>query len=158
MIRVELPYHLRTLARVQGREVLVEVPPPVTIGGVLDAVEARYPVLRGTIREHGTLRRRPFLRYYIGQEDWSHLPAETELPMEVTAGKEPFVIVGAIAGGRSSGIGNVDNGGETLNTILPLTCLRTNTNAKSVVTGLKCSNPSRRPRSARAPSRNAGDV
>lgn len=158
MIRVELPFHLRRLACVEGREVLIDVPPPMTIGGVLDAVEARYPVLRGTIREHDTLRRRPFLRYYVGREDWSHMPAETELPVEVQSGKEPLVIVGAIAGGRSDGIGNVDIGGETLNTIPRLTCLRTNTNAKSAVTGLKCSNPSRRLRNARAPSQNAADV
>jgi len=98
MIRVELPFHLRTLARVE-REVIVEVAPPVTVGAVLDAVEARYPVLRGTIRDHDTLKHRPFLRFYVCEEDWSNLPPDTQLPAEVVSGKEPFAIIGAIAGG-----------------------------------------------------------
>jgi len=98
-IRVEIPFHLRTLTRIEGREVTVEVAPPVTIGSVLDAVETKYPVLRGTIRDHGTLKRRPFLRFYICEEDWSNLPADTPLPEEIVTGKEPFAIIGAIAGG-----------------------------------------------------------
>jgi molybdopterin synthase sulfur carrier subunit len=98
MIRVELPFHLRTLAHVE-REVTVEVAPPVTIGSVLDAVEAKYPVLRGTIRDHGTLKRRPFLRFYACEEDFSNVPPETPLPDDIVSGKEPFSIIGAIAGG-----------------------------------------------------------
>jgi hypothetical protein len=98
MIRVELPFHLRTLARVE-REVTVNVAPPVTVGAVLDAVEARYPVLRGTIRDHGTLKRRPFLRFYACEEDFSNVPTDTPLPEEIVSGKEPFSIIGAIAGG-----------------------------------------------------------
>ena len=98
MIRVVLPYHLRNLARVTG-EVQLALTPPVTIGAILDAIEATYPVLRGMIREHGTLKRRPFIRYFACKEDWSHEPPETELPDAVTAGEEPFMIVGAMAGG-----------------------------------------------------------
>jgi sulfur-carrier protein len=98
-IRVEIPFHLRTLTKITGREIAVEVAPPVTIGLVLDAVEAKYPVLRGTIREHVTQKRRPFLRFYVCEEDWSDLPADTLLPEEVLSGKEPFAIIGAIAGG-----------------------------------------------------------
>jgi hypothetical protein len=98
MIRVLLPLHLRTLARVEG-EVQLEVGRPVTIRSVLDALEARYPVLRGTIRDHGTLRRRPFVRFFACQEDLSLEPPEAGLPDEVVAGVEPFLIVGAIAGG-----------------------------------------------------------
>ena len=98
MIRVMLPYHLRNLARVEG-EVQLEVAGPVTLGSVLDALESRYPVLRGTVRDHGTLRRRPFVRFFACKEDLSHEPPETGLPEEVVAGKEPFLIVGAIAGG-----------------------------------------------------------
>ena len=98
-IRVEIPFHLRTLTRIEGREVRVEVAPPVTIGSVLDAVEAKHPVLRGTIRDHGTLRRRPFLRFYVLEEDWSNLPGDTLLPARVVDGQEPFAIIGAIAGG-----------------------------------------------------------
>lgn len=99
MIRVEIPFHLRTLTQIPGREVTVEVAPPATIGSVLDAVEAKYPVLRGTIRDHGTLKRRPFLRYYVCEEDWSNRPADTPLPEAVGSGQEPFAIVGSIAGG-----------------------------------------------------------
>lgn len=100
MIRVALPYHLRNLAHIDGDEVLLHPDgAPVTIGAVLDALEARYPVLRGTIRDHGTLERRPFLRYFCCQQDLSHEPHDTRLPDEVARGEEPFLIVGAIAGG-----------------------------------------------------------
>jgi molybdopterin synthase sulfur carrier subunit len=98
MIRVELPYHLRNIARVDG-EVRVRVEGPVTVGTILDALEAAYPILRGTIRDHGTLRRRPFLRYFACQQDFSLEPAETPLPAAVAAGSEPFLVVGGIAGG-----------------------------------------------------------
>lgn len=98
MIRVVLPAHLRTLARVTG-EVPVEVSGPVTIGAVLEAIENQYPVLRGAIRDHGTLKRRPFVRYFACEEDLSHDPAETPLPDKVVTGAEPFLIIGAIAGG-----------------------------------------------------------
>ena len=98
MIRVELPAHLRTLAQV-GREVTLEVPGPVTQRTVLDALEARYPVLRGAIRDHGTLKRRAFVRYFACQEDLSHEPPDAPLPAAVARGEEPFMIVGAIAGG-----------------------------------------------------------
>ncbi len=98
MIRVVLPQHLRTLAHV-GSEVELDVQGPATIGSVLDAVENSYPVLRGTIRDHDTLVRRPFLRFFVCAEDWSHHPADTPLPEDVLSGKEPFLIVGAIAGG-----------------------------------------------------------
>ena len=99
MIRVALPYHLRNLARVEGEEVRVEVPSPVTIRAVLDALEATYPVLRGTIRDHGTLKRRPFIRYFACKEDLSLEPPETPLPEEVVNGTEPFLVIGAMAGG-----------------------------------------------------------
>jgi hypothetical protein len=98
MIRVVLPYHLRNLARVDG-EVQLEVAGPVTLRAVLDALEARYPVLRGTIRDHGTLKRRPFLRFFACKEDLSCEPPETVLPEAVTTGAEPLLIVGAMAGG-----------------------------------------------------------
>jgi len=98
MIRVELPAHLRTLARVD-REVQLDVQGPATQRSVLDALEARYPVLRGTIRDHVTQQRRPFLRFFACQEDLSHEPPDAPLPDEVTSGKEPFLIIGAIAGG-----------------------------------------------------------
>jgi molybdopterin synthase sulfur carrier subunit len=98
MIRVELPFHLRTLARVE-REVTVDVAAPVTLGAVLDAVEARHPVLRGTIREHVTQKRRPFLRFYACEEDFSNVPPDTPLPEAIVSGKEPLSIIGAIAGG-----------------------------------------------------------
>jgi molybdopterin synthase sulfur carrier subunit len=99
MIRVVLPAHLRTLAKVDG-EVQLEVRPPVTIASVLDALEERYPVLQGAIRDHVSLKRRAFVRFYACQEDLSHdPPAETTLPDEVLTGKEPFLIIGAIAGG-----------------------------------------------------------
>ena len=98
MIRVVLPYHLRTLARV-GDEVQLDVGSPVTIGAVLDALEVRYPALRGTIRDHGTLQRRPFLRFFACKEDLSHEPPGTLLPEAVATGAEPFMVVGAMAGG-----------------------------------------------------------
>ena len=97
-IRVELPQHLRTLAHV-GREVQLEVEAPVTLRSVLDALEVRYPMLRGTIRDHGTQQRRAFLRFFACEEDLSHEPPDTPLPEAVTSGKEPFLIIGAIAGG-----------------------------------------------------------
>jgi hypothetical protein len=98
MIKVVLPYHLRNLARVDG-EVELEVENPVTVLSVLDALEARYPVLRGTIRDHVTLRRRPFVRFFACKEDLSLEPPETRLPDAVVSGAEPFLIVGAMAGG-----------------------------------------------------------
>jgi len=98
MIRVVLPAHLRTLARVQG-EVGLELDGPVTQKTVLDALEARYPVLRGAIRDHGTLRRRAFIRFFAGGEDLSHEPPDQALPAAVAAGEEPFCVIGAIAGG-----------------------------------------------------------
>ncbi|MGD0086313.1 MAG: MoaD/ThiS family protein [Verrucomicrobiota bacterium] len=98
MIRVVLPHHLRTLARVDG-EVQLEVESPVTLRAVLDALEARYPALRGTIRDHGTLTRRPFVRFFACKEDLSLEPPETPLPDAVASGEEPFLIVGAMAGG-----------------------------------------------------------
>ena len=98
MIRVVLPYHLRNLAGVEG-EVQLEVGPPVTVRSVLDALEDRYPVLRGTIRDHGTLKRRPFVRFFACKEDLSLEPPETELPRAFVEGAEPFLVIGAIAGG-----------------------------------------------------------
>ena len=98
MIRVALPYHLRNLARV-GEEVQVAVAEPVTIGAVLDAVEAAHPVLRGTIRDHGTLKRRPFIRFFACKEDLSLEPVDTVLPEAIRSGTEPFLVVGAMAGG-----------------------------------------------------------
>ncbi len=98
MIRVIIPAHLRTLAKVEG-EVKLEVPPPITQGAVLDALEAKYPVLCGTIRDHVTKKRRDFLRYYVCEEDWSLESPDTPLPDAVASGKEPFLIIGAIAGG-----------------------------------------------------------
>ena len=98
MIRVVLPYHLRNLARVSD-EVHLAVASPVTLRAVLDALEARYPVLRGTIRDHVTLHRRPFIRFFACKEDLSLDPAETRLPDPVVTGIEPLLIVGAMAGG-----------------------------------------------------------
>ena len=98
MIRVVLPYHLRNLARV-GDEVRLEVESPVTLGAVLDAIEAGHPVLRGTIRDHVTLRRRPFIRFFACKEDLSLKSAETRLPNPVVTGAEPLFIIGAMAGG-----------------------------------------------------------
>jgi hypothetical protein len=98
MIRVYLPAHLRTLARV-GNEVSITVEGPVTQRSILDALEATYPMLRGTIRDHVTKQRRPFVRFFACEEDLSHEPADAPLPDAVALGKEPFLIVGAIAGG-----------------------------------------------------------
>jgi hypothetical protein len=98
MIRVVLPQHLRTLAQLRG-DVELEVEPPITQRSILDALEARYPMLRGTIRDHDTLQRRPFLRFFACQEDLSHLPPDASLPDAVASGAEPFIIIGAIAGG-----------------------------------------------------------
>jgi molybdopterin synthase sulfur carrier subunit len=99
MIRVVLPFHLRNLARVADSEVTLEVPSPITIQAVLDALEAKYPVLRGTIRDYGTLKRRPFIRFFACKEDLSLEPPETLLPDEIVEGTEPFLVVGAMAGG-----------------------------------------------------------
>ncbi len=109
MIRIVLPFHLRNLAKIDGGEVTLEIrggdgasgspAAPLTLGQALDALEARYPVLRGTIRDHGTLQRRPFLRYFCCQMDYSHEPPDTPLPESVARGDEPLLIVGAIAGG-----------------------------------------------------------
>ncbi len=98
MIRVVLPFHLRNLARVNG-EVELDVAAPVTIRAVLDALETRHPALQGTIRDHGTLKRRPFVRFFACKEDLSLESPETNLPDEVVSGAEPFLIVGAMAGG-----------------------------------------------------------
>ncbi len=98
MIRVVLPQHLRTLARV-GAEVKLDVEGPVTQRAVLDALEARYPMLRGTIRDHGTHQRRAFVRFFACGEDLSHEPPDAPLPEAVATGAEPFLVVGAIAGG-----------------------------------------------------------
>ena len=98
MIRVELPQHLQTLAGV-GEEVLLEVAGPATPRSVLDALEARYPVLRGTIRDHDTLERRPFVRFFACARDWSHEPQDSPLPAAVASGAEPLLVVGAIVGG-----------------------------------------------------------
>ncbi len=98
MIRVMLPAHLRTLART-GAEVRLEIEGPITQRAILDALEARYPMLRGTIRDHVTKERRPFLRFFACQEDLSHEPADAPLPEAVAAGTEPFLIIGAVAGG-----------------------------------------------------------
>jgi molybdopterin synthase sulfur carrier subunit len=98
MIRVVLPMHLRTLARV-GAEVQVEVEGPVTQRSVLDALEAKYPMLRGTIRDHVTLKRRAFLRFFACEEDLSLEPPDAPLPPAVASGAEPFFVIGAIAGG-----------------------------------------------------------
>ena len=98
MIRVELPFHLRTLAKV-GTEVQLDVEGPITQRSVLDALEARYPVLRGTIRDHVTLNRRPFLRFYACEQDLSHESPDASLPAAIASGAEPFLVWGAIAGG-----------------------------------------------------------
>ena len=98
MIRVQLPFHLRNLAKIEG-ELNIEVPAPVTIRSTIDAIELKFPMLRGTIRDHGTQKRRPFIRFFACREDLSLEPAETPLPPEILEGKEPFMIVGAMAGG-----------------------------------------------------------
>jgi len=101
MIRVVLPAHLRTLARIDG-EVKVEVDGQVTQRSVLDALEASYPALLGTIRDHATQQRRPFVRFFACEEDLSHEPPDAPLPDEVALGAEPFMIVGAMAGGQDA--------------------------------------------------------
>jgi sulfur-carrier protein len=98
MIRVVLPFHLRTLAKVDD-EVTLDIQGPVTQRSVLDALEAKYPVLRGTIRDHDTDKRRAFIRFFACEEDLSHEPPDAPLPDEVVRGKEPFCVIGAIAGG-----------------------------------------------------------
>ncbi len=98
MVRVVLPYHLRTLARVEAK-VTLAVDGPITQRSVLDALEARYPMLKGTIRDHVTQQRRPFLRFFACQQDLSHEPPDAPLPDAVATGAEPFLIVGAMAGG-----------------------------------------------------------
>jgi sulfur-carrier protein len=98
VIRVIIPQHLRTLAQV-GSEAELELDGPVTLRSVLDALEARYPMLRGTIRDQVTQQRRPFLRFFACEEDLSHEPPDAPLPEAVASGKEPFIIIGAIAGG-----------------------------------------------------------
>ncbi len=98
MIRVVLPAHLRTLAKIDG-EVVLDVQGEVTQESVIDALEARYPVLRGTIRDHGTHKRRPFMRYFACEQDLSHEPSDKPLPEAVAQGAEPYLIVGAMAGG-----------------------------------------------------------
>ena len=98
-IRVALPYHLRALAKIESAEVTLEVAAPITVRRVLDALELRYPMLAGTIREHGTGKRRAFMRVFACEEDWSHEAMDAELPEPVAAGREPLLILGAIAGG-----------------------------------------------------------
>lgn len=98
MVRVELPYHLRRLAGVE-REVTLDIDGPVTQRAVLDALEARYPALRGTIRDHATQKRRPFLRLFACEQDLSHEPPDAPLPAAVADGSEPLIVVGAVAGG-----------------------------------------------------------
>jgi hypothetical protein len=98
MIRVVLPHHLRTLARTSG-EVALDLPGPATPRAVLDALEERYPMLRGTIREHVTLRRRAFVRFFACERDISHDPPDAPLPDAVARGERPFVILGAMSGG-----------------------------------------------------------
>jgi len=98
MIRVVLPYHLRNLTQTVG-EVQLELDGAVTIGAVLDALEERYPVLRGAIRDHGTLKRRPFLRFFACERDWSLEPWDVLLPEAIVRGEKPFLVVGALAGG-----------------------------------------------------------
>lgn len=102
-VRVALPQHLRTLAHIERSEVLIEVEDPVTQRSILDALEARYPMLKGTIREHDTLQRRPFMRFFACEEDLSHESPDAPLPDLVVSGKEPFLIIGAIAGGYETG-------------------------------------------------------
>ena len=97
-VRVVLPYHLRNLAHVEG-DMLLDVTAPVTLRAVLDTLEARYPMLRGTVRDYGTGQRRAFLRFFACEEDWSLAPPDKPLPEVVASGKEPLLILGAIAGG-----------------------------------------------------------
>jgi len=98
MVRVTLPYHLRNLAKVEG-DAELDVPAPVTVRSVLDAVETRYPMLRGTIRDYETGTRRPFLRFFVCAEDWSLESLDRELPAAIAKGEEPLIVLGSIAGG-----------------------------------------------------------
>jgi sulfur-carrier protein len=101
-IRVRLPAHLRNLARIDGEtqlDVEAHDDAPISIGHVLDAIESVYPMLRGTIRDHGSKRRRAFIRFFVCEEDWSHLPQDTALPEPILTGREPFHVIGAMAGG-----------------------------------------------------------
>jgi hypothetical protein len=98
VIRVKLPPHLRTLARVKGK-IELEIEGPVTQRAILDTLEAEYPMLRGTIRDHTTRQRRPFLRFFACGEDWSHESPDAPLPEAIATGAEPFLVVGALAGG-----------------------------------------------------------
>jgi len=98
VIRVQLPFHLRNLARIEG-ELQLEVTAPVTIGSTIDAIEARFPMLSGTIRDHVSKKRRPFIRFFACKEDLSLDPPETPLPEPILKGDEPFLIIGAMAGG-----------------------------------------------------------
>jgi molybdopterin synthase sulfur carrier subunit len=98
MIRVIIPYHLKTLSGISG-EVQLDVPSPVTVRAILDALETRYPMLRGTIRDHVSGKRRDFIRFYACEQDFSNEPADAELPLSIATGAEPFLIIGAIAGG-----------------------------------------------------------
>jgi len=98
MIRVVLPYHLQNLART-GSEVQVAIDGPATVSTLIEALEARYPALKGTVRDYGTNQRRPFLRFFVCGEDWSLEPLSIPLPDKITKGEEPFLIIGAIAGG-----------------------------------------------------------
>ncbi|HEY3741907.1 MAG TPA: MmcQ/YjbR family DNA-binding protein [Bryobacteraceae bacterium] len=107
-IRVVLPGHLRTIAREEGSEVTLEVAEPVSIQSVLDALESRYPALEGTIRDHVTKKRRPFLRFFACSEDLSHDPVDAPLPEAVASGAEPLLVVGAIAGGTTSLLERLD--------------------------------------------------
>jgi molybdopterin synthase sulfur carrier subunit len=100
-IRIELPAHLRTLGRIAGHEVTLDVPAPPTVRGVLDALEAAYPMLLGTVRDHETQQRRAFLRFFACQQDISHDSPDTPLPAAVADGREPLIILGAVAGGSS---------------------------------------------------------
>ena len=102
MVRVVLPYHLRNLAKVEG-DVQIDVAGRVTVRSVLDAIEANYPALRGTIRDYETGQRRPFLRFFVCSEDWSLESVERELPDAIARGEEPFIVLGSIAGGLDCG-------------------------------------------------------
>ena len=98
MIRVVLPFHLRNLAK-EGKEVQLNVEAPVTQRSILDALEAKYPMLRGTVRDHTTLKRRDFIRFFAAGQDWSHAEPDAPLPESIASGAEPFRIIGAMAGG-----------------------------------------------------------
>jgi hypothetical protein len=98
-IRIDLPLHLRRLANLPTHETTLDVPTPATIASTLDALESRYPMLCGAIRDHVTKQRRPFLRFFVCAEDWSHLPTDTPFPEPILTAREPLIILGAIAGG-----------------------------------------------------------